>query len=194
MGFNVNNAINTGITGIGGTQTGGDIVGKIAQQGNMGGLTAKKCGCPNESPATQGPKGPEAGQDKGMEQLKDLLGQALQMLKQIMSQLEQAKGAGQNGGAEKGAPKGPDGAEGGAPAGGAEKPAGGAEGGQQAGGAAPAEEAKKEDDKKGDFLSGLLDFLTKLLDILKTILPQLQQLFGGMGGGGQAAPQAAEAA
>jgi hypothetical protein len=168
----------------------GNIIGQDGGQGNLAGITAKKCGCPNESPSTHGPQGTQGSQpaqDKGMQELKDLLGKAVQMLKQIISQLEAAKGGAQKGGAdgaEKGAPKGPEGAEGAQAPGEAGQPAGGAEAGKEAGGA----EEKKDDDPLG----GILEFLSKLLDILKQLLPQLQQLF--QGGAAQQGAQAAEAA
>ena len=105
MRINITNSIQTGENGAQPQiqtviQKGrGNSVGLMGgEQGNVGGITAKKCGSPAESPAGNGAppaenaKAPEAakGADaaqgaKGndMQDLKALLGKALQMIKQL---------------------------------------------------------------------------------------------------------------
>src|SRR5438067_414936 len=75
----------------------GNQVGQDGIQGNLAGLSAKKVDNPQESPAAKGgpeaTKGPDAaqgagGQDKGIQDLKELLGKALQMVQQLLEQLQ----------------------------------------------------------------------------------------------------------
>src|SRR5947207_10506577 len=121
MRINITNSIQTGENGAQPQiqtviQKGrGNSVGLMGgEQGNVGGITAKKCGSPAESPAGNGAppaenaKAPEAakGADaaqgaKGndIQDLKALLGKALQMIKQLVSQLQQQQG-GAKGGAQ----------------------------------------------------------------------------------------------